>query len=200
MTELRNQINNIVQDHQDCLIIAKEINQSEEIGKNFEIAVASSTEPVGPDRKKVWIKRKKNLLKNIVRGSYYDGDSGKFKEYSIFVRTDYIPIEPGQPYVVSHNSSSNFTDVQAHFFDSSYKHVDYNWYAKSTDIIIPDNTSARYMIINFPNANKEDLTEMQIERGTKPTKYEPYIETQKAYIKNNNDVYQEITNDLLIEF
>lgn len=199
MTELREKINNLVEDHQECLILAKSVGSSEIYEKSLNLVVASSTEPVGEDRKKIWIKRNKNLLSTFIRGSYWDNNYGRIASYSIFVRTDYVPIKVGQQYILSHDSSYNITGIQAHFFDQSMKHVDYQY---CHDITVPFATnveSAKYVLINFPHGNQEDLTWIQMEKGTVATKYEPYTSTQAAYIKNDNDVYEQITNSLIID-
>lgn len=199
MTELRKQISSIVEDHQECLTIAKSVNASKADKWKYEIAVVSAVEPTGIDRKKIWIKRNKNLLQKFIRGSYYDANYGRIAEYSIFVRTDYVPVEVGGKYVLSHDSSYEFTDMQAHFFDANKKHLGSKWYAKATEVITISNTSTKYLLINLPNANKEDLTWMQLEKGEEPSEYEPYTSTQSAYIKNDNDVYQQITDSLIID-
>lgn len=100
MTELRKQINNIVEDHQACLVLANSIKTSEVYegttatasdilkgktaysnGKLIEgileesYMVVSESEPIGEDRKKIWIKKGNNLANMVFfkKGIYVEG-------------------------------------------------------------------------------------------------------------------------------
>lgn len=87
MTDLRKQISNIVEDHQECLVLAKSVGSSEvyegttateediakgktAYSKGRQITgvaklgiIKSPTEPTGENRKLIWIAKSNNLLK-----------------------------------------------------------------------------------------------------------------------------------------
>ena len=142
--------------------------------------IVSATEPTGVNRKKVWIKKGKNLVNvsQIILGHALwstDGTTLIHEERGYF---DYILVNSNTEY-----SISNCATTAICFYDKNKSFI--SAVTGKTAFTTPsDCTYIRFAI----NITKE-YSNIQLEQNTVATTYEAYVEPE-IYILNNNNVYE----------
>lgn len=142
--------------------------------------IVSSTEPVS-DRRKVWIQKGKNLIKEFINGLELYSATGNTGVNADWCITDYIKIVPGQNYVASGLSSYN-----KWFYDENYSFI-----SKIGDNPATAPANARYLRLNSTIAG---LNNPILVQGTSTGTYEAYV-NKKVCIKNDNDVYEDFYDE-----
>ena len=106
----------------------------------------------------------KNLIPEWKAGWIVAGTGVLNENYSTRRYTDYIPIESGVSYMVSGGgTNSNWT-----LYDENFKFLSGQIFGSSRHI---NHSSAKYVRIAHPNTDTSDI---QIEKGSTITDYEPY--------------------------
>lgn len=174
----------------------------EEVEEN-EIVV-SAEEPT-ENRKRVWIQKGKNLFDKNNANKFY----GYFSATAGFDsagnndpnKTFYIECIPNCTYTVSKIAGERFrvgTSKNIPKAGESLTEVKTN--TKGTQLTITSGTEDKYLSVYYMDITADTLTEqeildsIQIEQGSTATSYEAYVEN-KIFIKNGNDVYEELKTD-----
>lgn len=149
--------------------------------------IVSATEPTGLDRKKVWIKKGKNLIKQIILNSMCDSNGLIYNNQPNFARTDYIPIEHNVDYIFSHSLGSGTGYIST--FDKNFNYLGkINAEEITTKFNISD-INVKYIIISIWSLTIEEDINIMLEQNSTATDYEPYIE-KEIYVKNDNGVFE----------
>ena len=149
--------------------------------------IVSTTEPTGVNRKKVWIKKGKNLIKQIILNSMCDSNGLIYNNQPNFARTDYIPIEHNVDYIFSHSLGSGTGYIST--FDKNFNYLGkINAEEITTKFNISD-INVKYIIISIWSLTIEEDTNIMLEQNSTATDYEQYIEPE-IYILNSNNVYE----------
>lgn len=147
--------------------------------------IVSSTEPTGIDRKKVWIKKGKNLVNvsQIILGHALwstDGTTLIHTERGYF---DYILVNSNTEY-----SISNCTPTAICFYDKNKSFI--SAVTGETAFTTPSDCTYIRFSINIT----EEYSNIQFEQGAVATDCEPYIE-KEIYVKNENGAYEKYMFD-----
>lgn len=160
-------------------------------------------EPTGNDRKKVWIQKGKNYLdisKLKARTTYgitfTPTDTGikiSGTAYDTYAYGDSIKfdLEKGKTYTLYGNNAGNTLKLELKKNGTVFMVLKTE---KNITTFTPTENveSITFVLegISKGTTYNYEISNLQIEQGSKATKYEAYIEP-KIYIKNSNDVYEE---------
>ena len=186
---------------------------AENLNKLNDVKV-SSTEPA-TDRRKVWIKKGKNVF-NAYQCTYYLRNSSESyvinSANSISVsgnnmswsrtRVTIKGLTPNKRYTVSasvSNPSAHWSGIMVMDGETELRSVRNGTTFKPRLTFTSDSNGTKEVHL-FSNWSDSALTEtvtfneLQLEQGEQMTEYEAYIESS-IYIKNDNDVYEEFYSE-----
>lgn len=147
--------------------------------------IVSTTEPTGVNRKKVWIKKGKNLVNvsQIILGYALWSTDGTTLIYTERGYFDYILVNSNTEY-----SISNCTPTAICFYDKNKSFI--SAVTGETAFTTPSDCTYIRFSINIT----EEYSNIQFEQGAVATDYEQYIEPE-IYILNSNNVYEKFEKD-----
>lgn len=161
--------------------------------------IVSSTEPTGIDRKKVWIKKGKNLFDknnyNLYKG-FIQGNTLRFVDSNL-AYTVYLKVKPNTTYTISREviNSTLSIGIGEEIPVNGNIVNGYNSYAHQTSATVTTGKRDNYLYIyllwneNVTVTITDILESLQVEQGSTATEYEPYIE-KEIYVKNDNGVFE----------
>lgn len=158
--------------------------------------IVSATEPV-TNRRKVWMQKGKNLFdKNSgFINAYINADGSMSSKANNNALFDFIEVFPNTFYTISFDvaifgGSIVFYDENKIFI--SRKPI------TSTGGIVTTTNNTKYIRIFINKDNSTTMTQeiidilnVMLNQGSEPEKYEPFINEEKIYILNDNNVYEE---------
>lgn len=149
--------------------------------------IVSPTEPTGANRKKVWMKKGKNLFnKNNIENILYSNGAIVANQTS-WGLSEFIEVSGSTKYTMSSTLISGQTvgQIQVNEFDEN-KNYNSDTFLNVTTLEFTTKSNTKYLRVAYRIDRQENV---MLEQGSK-TSYEPYVEPQ-IYIKNSNDVYEE---------
>jgi len=167
--------------------------------------IVSPTEPT-ENRRKVWMQKSKNFL-NIKKSNHissYDSgqitftQNGYIRSLSSGQNGDwfYVPLNIGKTYTISYSTDAKFSNIRLYKKDKStvltVLDIGSDGAIKSNTFTAEeDGMYFRTWLTASDTVQSAELYWAQIEEGTTVTKYEKYLDKEKTYILNDNNVYEE---------
>lgn len=150
--------------------------------------IVSATEPTGVNRKKVWFKKGKNLIKEIILdSSYNENETSILYNQPNFARTDFIQIEHNVDYIFSHSLGTGNGYII--MFDKNFDYIGGINHETITTKFNITNVNVKYIMIVIWSTTINTDTNIMLEQNTVATTYEAYVEPE-IYILNSNNVYE----------
>ena len=150
--------------------------------------IVSTTEPTGVNRKKVWFKKGKNLIKEIILdSSYNENETSILYNQPNFARTDFIQIEHNVDYIFSHSLGTGNGYII--MFDKNFDYIGGINHETITTKFNITNVNVKYIMIVIWSTTINTDTNIMLEQNTVATTYEAYVEPE-IYILNSNNVYE----------
>lgn len=158
---------------------------------NEEGIILSSSEPV-KNRRKIWLKKGKNLYNGIYSDAhgYSESTGSMISVTSVFSSMTIIKIPDNSTNLAC---SKNGTAISARFFfyDSNRKFLSSNTTTQGI-VAIPENAEYCHFQVEKSTVNSS-MSQIQVETES-ITSYEAYIKPT-IYLKNKNDKYEEFKTD-----
>ena len=168
--------------------------------KDFEeISTLSKSEVyVGAEEpitgEKVWFRKGKNHFNGELKaGTFLNGVPNTEMSTTRIRNTEYIGVKNNTDYTIS-AKYSKILQINVMIYDEDKKFIkEVGWNNVPYTFTTTDTTKyIMFALRESSNANitTKDITEVQVEPGSKATSYEAYIEPQ-IFVRNSNGVYEE---------
>ena len=143
---------------------------------------------------KVWFRKVKNHFNGELKaGTFLNGVPNTEMSTTRIRNTEYIGVKNNTDYTISAKYSKTL-QINVMIYDEDKKFIkEVGWNNVPYTFTTTDTTKyIMFALRESSNANitTKDITEIQLEQGSKATTYEAYIE-QKIYVRNSNGVYEE---------
>lgn len=163
--------------------------------------IVSSEEPTTGEE--VWIQKGKNLFDKgnaNIMGAYINAGTGEIQAYYEGTRMLIIKASPNTTYTISKISGGHFRVGTTSAYPNIGVVVDgFINGSTAASITITTNSTAKYLCCSYWQTGIDTLDEetiknsIQVEKGTTPTEYEPYI--NKKIHTNTGNGYEEFYNE-----
>ena len=172
------------------IIEDKDFEESAGLSK-AEIFVGAEEPTTG---EKVWFRKGKNHFNGELKaGTFLNGVPNTEMSTTRIRNTEYIGVKNNTDYTISAKYSKTL-QINVMIYDEDKKFIkEVGWNNVPYTFTTTDTTKyIMFALRESSNANitTKDITEIQLEQGSKATTYEAYIE-QKIFVRNSNGVYEE---------
>ncbi len=149
-------------------------------------------EPVAGE--KVWFRKGKNHFNGELKaGTFLNGVPNTEMSTTRIRNTEYIGVKNNTDYTIS-AKYSKILQINVMIYDEDKKFIkEVGWNNVPYTFTTTDTTKyIMFALRESSNANitTKDITQVQVESGSKATSYEAYIEPQ-IFVRNSNGVYEE---------
>lgn len=173
-------------------IIVEEDDLEESSGLSKSEVYVGAEEPTTGE--KVWFRKGKNHFNGELKaGTFLNGVPNTEMSTTRIRNTEYIGVKNNTDYTISAKYSKTL-QINVMIYDEDKKFIkEVGWNNVPYTFTTTDTTKyIMFALRESSNANitTKDITEIQLEQGSKATTYEAYIE-QKIYVRNSNGVYEE---------
>lgn len=143
---------------------------------------------------KVWFRKGKNHFNGELKaGTFLNGVPNTEMSTTRIRNTEYIGVKNNTDYTISAKYSKTL-QINVMIYDEDKKFIkEVGWNNVPYTFTTTDTTKyIMFALRESSNANitTKDITEIQLEQGSKTTSYEAYIEP-KIFVRNSNGVYEE---------
>ena len=143
---------------------------------------------------KVWFRKVKNHFNGELKaGTFLNGVPNTEMSTTRIRNTEYIGVKNNTDYTISAKYSKTL-QINVMIYDEDKKFIkEVGWNNVPYTFTTTDTTKyIMFALRESSNANitTKDITEIQLEQGSKATTYEAYIE-QKIFVRNSNGAYEE---------
>ena len=175
---------------------AKIIIEDEDFGEGSTLSKAEvyvgAEEPTTGE--KVWFRKGKNHFNGELKaGTFLNGVPNTEMSTTRIRNTEYIGVKNNTDYTISAKYSKTL-QINVMIYDEDKKFIkEVGWNNVPYTFTTTDTTKyIMFALRESSNANitTKDITEIQLEQGSKATTYEAYIE-QKIFVRNSNGAYEE---------
>lgn len=175
---------------------AKIIVEDEDFGEGSTLSKAEvyvgAEEPTTGE--KVWFRKGKNHFNGELKaGTFLNGVPNTEMSTTRIRNTEYIGVKNNTDYTISAKYSKTL-QINVMIYDEDKKFIkEVGWNNVPYTFTTTDTTKyIMFALRESSNANitTKDITEIQLEQGSKATTYEAYIEP-KLLLRNSNGVYEE---------
>ena len=175
---------------------AKIIVEDEDFGEGSTLSKAEvyvgAEEPTTGE--KVWFRKGKNHFNGELKaGTFLNGVPNTEMSTTRIRNTEYIGVKNNTDYTISAKYSKTL-QINVMIYDEDKKFIkEVGWNNVPYTFTTTDTTKyIMFALRESSNANitTKDITEIQLEQGSKATTYEAYIE-QKIFVRNSNGAYEE---------
>ena len=151
---------------------------------------------------KVWFRKGKNHFNGELKaGTFLNGVPNTEMSTTRIRNTEYIGVKNNTDYTISAKYSKTL-QINVMIYDEDKKFIkEVGWNNVPYTFTTTDTTKyIMFALRESSNANitTKDITEVQVEPGSKVTPYEDYIEPQ-IYVRNSNGVYEEFIKNNIKE-
>lgn len=185
-----------VGDEEEAPSSAKIIVEDEDFGESAGLSKAEiyvgAEEPTTGE--KVWFRKVKNHFNGELKaGTFLNGVPNTEMSTTRIRNTEYIGVKNNTDYTISAKYSKTL-QINVMIYDEDKKFIkEVGWNNVPYTFTTTDTTKyIMFALRESSNANitTKDITEIQLEQGSKATTYEAYIEP-KLLLRNSNGVYEE---------
>ena len=151
---------------------------------------------------KVWFRKGKNHFNGELKaGTFLNGVPNTEMSTTRIRNTEYIGVKNNTDYTISAKYSKTL-QINVMIYDEDKKFIkEVGWNNVPYTFTTTDTTKyIMFALRESSNANitTKDITEIQLEQGSKATSYEAYIEP-KIFVRNSNGVYEEFIKNNIKE-
>lgn len=181
-------------------IIVEEEDFAESAGLSKSEVHVGAEEPTAGE--KVWFRKGKNHFNGELKaGTFLNGVPNTEMSTTRIRNTEYIGVKNNTDYTISAKYSKTL-QINVMIYDEDKKFIkEVGWNNVPYTFTTTDTTKyIMFALRESSNANitTKDITEIQLEQGSKATTYEAYIE-QKIFVRNSNGVYEEFIKNNIKE-
>lgn len=172
------------------IIEDEDFEEGSTLGK-AEVYVGAEEPTTG---EKVWFRKGKNHFNGELKaGTFLNGVPNTEMSTTRIRNTEYIGVKNNTDYTISAKYSKTL-QINVMIYDEDKKFIkEVGWNNVPYTFTTTDTTKyIMFALRESSNANitTKDITEIQLEQGSKATTYEAYIE-QKIFVRNSNGAYEE---------
>jgi hypothetical protein len=176
------------------IIEDEDLEESSTLGKS-EVYVGAEEPTTG---EKVWFRKGKNHFNGELKaGTFLNGVPNTKMSTTRIRNTEYIGVKNNTDYTISAKYSKTL-QINVMIYDEDKKFIkEVGWNNVPYTFTTTDTTKyIMFALRESSNANitTKDITEIQLEQGSKATSYEAYIEPQ-IFVRNSNGAYEEFTKN-----
>nr|DAZ39664.1 MAG TPA: hypothetical protein [Caudoviricetes sp.] len=151
---------------------------------------------------KVWFRKGKNHFNGELKaGTFLNGVPNTEMSTTRIRNTEYIGVKNNTDYTISAKYSKTL-QINVMIYDEDKKFIkEVGWNNVPYTFTTTDTTKyIMFALRESSNANitTKDITEIQLEQGSKATSYEAYIEPQ-IFVRNSNGVYEKFAKNNIKE-
>ena len=173
-------------------IIVEDDDFEESAGLSKAEVYVGAEEPTTGE--KVWFRKGKNHFNGELKaGTFLNGVPNTEMSTTRIRNTEYIGVKNNTDYTISAKYSKTL-QINVMIYDEDKKFIkEVGWNNVPYTFTTTDTTKyIMFALRESSNANitTKDITEIQLEQGSKATTYEAYIE-QKIFVRNSNGAYEE---------
>lgn len=173
-------------------IIIEDEDFEESAGLSKAEVYVGAEEPTAGE--KVWFRKGRNHFNGELKaGTFLNGVPNTEMSTTRIRNTEYIGVKNNTDYTISAKYSKTL-QINVMIYDEDKKFIkEVGWNNVPYTFTTTDTTKyIMFALRESSNANitTKDITEIQLEQGSKATPYEAYIEP-KIFVRNSNGVYEE---------